>query len=290
MRRDDCGFCGGAAIAFLQILILLTGNYTFFNWLTLALCLLLLDDFVLGKIVSPKLQHLFSLNSQPLGAAMQSGDGSTLNPSRHWPRIVLVPLAVVVLSIDLLQVNLAMGVQPYWLFPAAVAEALLSPLRTLNGYGLFAVMTTDRREIVVEGSNDGTNWRPYEFKYKPGDVNRRPAFVAPHQPRLDWQMWFAALGDYRQNTWFVNFCQRLLQGSPDVLALLAKNPFPGKPPRYIRAEVYDYQFTNAAERRATGLRAATNGGASSPQPAPGGNANSSVNTCRRSRFMNKLRP
>ena len=90
----------------------------------------------------------------------------------------------------------------------------------LNSYGLFAVMTTDRREIIVEGSNDGMNWLPYEFKYKPGDVNRRPAFVAPHQPRLDWQMWFAALGDYRQNPWFVNFCERLLQGSPEVLALL----------------------------------------------------------------------
>ena len=83
-------------------------------------------------------------------------------------------------------------------------------------------------------------------------MNRRPAFVAPHQPRLDWQMWFAALGNYQQNPWFVNFCERLLQGSPEVLALLEKNPFPGHPPRYIRAEFYDYHFTNFAERRATG--------------------------------------
>ena len=122
----------------------------------------------------------------------------------------------------------------------------------MNSYGLFAVMTTERREIIVEGSNDGVNWLAYEFKYKPGDVNRRPGFVAPFQPRLDWQMWFAALGDYRQNPWFVNFCERLLQGSPEVLALLAKNPFPGQPPRFIRAEFYDYHFTNFAERRATG--------------------------------------
>ena len=113
-------------------------------------------------------------------------------------------------------------------------------------------MTTERREIIVEGSNDGVNWLPYEFKYKPGDVNRRPAFVAPHQPRLDWQMWFAALGDYRQNPWFMDFCERLLQGSPEVLALLEKNPFPDHPPRYIRAELYDYHFTDLAERRATG--------------------------------------
>ena len=148
--------------------------------------------------------------------------------------------------------SLMFGARPVWFLPVAVVDVWLSPLRTVNSYGLFAVMTTERREIVVEGSNDGTNWLAYEFKYKPGDVNRRPAFVAPHQPRLDWQMWFAALGDYRQNPWFANFCERLLQGSPEVLALLEKNPFPGHPPRYIRAELYDYHFTSFAERRATG--------------------------------------
>jgi lipase maturation factor 1 len=249
-------FAGGAAIAFVQILILLTGNYTFFNWLTLALCLLLLDDFALKKLWPLKFRHLFSLNPQL----------STLNPrSPRWPRVVLVPLAAIILSVDLLQISLAMGRQPIWLFPAAAADSLLSPLRTVNGYGLFAVMTTDRREIVVEGSNDGTNWLAYEFKYKPGDINRRPGFVAPFQPRLDWQMWFAALGDYRQNPWFVEFGERLLQGSPEVLALLAKNPFPGRPPRYVRAEFYDYRFTTAAERRAMGLRPSAQAGASSPQ-------------------------
>jgi hypothetical protein len=113
-------------------------------------------------------------------------------------------------------------------------------------------MTTERREIIVEGSDDGANWLPYEFKYKPGDMNRRPGFVAPFQPRLDWQMWFAALGDYRQNPWFVGFCLRLLQGSPELLTLLEKNPFPNHPPRYLRAEFYDYGFTNFEQRRTTG--------------------------------------
>jgi hypothetical protein len=83
-------------------------------------------------------------------------------------------------------------------------------------------------------------------------MNRHPAFVEPHQPRLDWQMWFAALGSIQQNPWFEGFCIRLLQGSPEVLALLEKNPFPKHPPRYIRAELYDYHFTGFAERRATG--------------------------------------
>ena len=113
-------------------------------------------------------------------------------------------------------------------------------------------MTTTRPEIVVEGSNDGREWLEYEFKYKPGDVKRAPPVVAPHQPRLDWQMWFAALGDYRNNPWFVNFMVRLLEGSPEVLALLAKNPFPNAPPRYIRAARYDYHFTGPAARRAEG--------------------------------------
>jgi predicted DCC family thiol-disulfide oxidoreductase YuxK len=254
-------FCGGAAIAFLQILILLTGNYTFFNWLTLALCLLLLDDFVLARFTS---SGLFKPKSRTRGMpvsdpacvvdrGLRAGpEAGAPNRGCRWPRFVTVPLAMVVMILYLFQISLTFGARPVWLYPVAVADAWLEPFRTFNGYGLFAVMTTERREIIVEGSDDGVNWRPYEFKYKPGDVGRRPAFVAPHQPRLDWQMWFAALGDYQENPWFVNFCLRLLQGSPEVAALLAKNPFPDHPPRYLRAGLYDYQFTSFAERHASG--------------------------------------
>jgi hypothetical protein len=128
----------------------------------------------------------------------------------------------------------------------------LEPFRSFNSYGLFAVMTTSRSEIIIEGSDDGVAWRAYEFKYKPGDVKRRPRFVEPHQPRLDWQMWFAALGTYRHNPWLINCCARLLQGSPQVLALLERNPFPTAPPRYVRAMAYDYHFTDFATRRQTG--------------------------------------
>ena len=114
-------------------------------------------------------------------------------------------------------------------------------------------MTTTRPEIIIEGSNDGKNWQAYEFKYKAGNFSRRPAFVAPHQPRLDWQVWFAALGNYQQNPWFVEFCRRLLEGSPDVLKLMGRNPFPAAPPRYLRAQLYDYHFSNFQQRREQGV-------------------------------------
>jgi predicted DCC family thiol-disulfide oxidoreductase YuxK len=235
-------FLGCAAIVFLQILILLTGNYTFFNFLTLALCLLLLDDFILQQILQSGFRRLFSFNLQP----------STSKRCRRWPKTAIIPLAAVALAISLFQMISMFAVRSNLLFPIAITDEWLQPLRTINSYGLFALMTTERREIIVEGSNDGTNWLAYEFKYKPGDVNRRPRFVEPFQPRLDWQMWFAALGNVQQSPWFGNFCERLLQGSPEVLALLDKNPFPKHPPRFIRAELYDYHFTSPAERRTTG--------------------------------------
>jgi hypothetical protein len=109
-------------------------------------------------------------------------------------------------------------------------------------------MTTTRLEIIVEGSNDGVTWLAYEFPYKPGNVNRPPPIVEPYQPRLDWQMWFAALGSYQNNRWFVNFVLRLLQGEPSVLRLLSYNPFPQAPPKYVRAVTYLYTFTHSGER------------------------------------------
>ncbi len=136
--------------------------------------------------------------------------------------------------------------------PENALVRLAEPFQIANTYGLFASMTTTRPEITVQGSNDGVIWLDYGFRYKPGDLKQPPRWVAPYQPRLDWQMWFAALSDYRASPWFTNFMVRLLQGSPEVLGLLAKNPFPGAPPKYVRAQLFDYSFTNFAQRRATG--------------------------------------
>ncbi len=162
------------------------------------------------------------------------------------------PVAGLLLLLGVLQMFSPSRIGLDWPAPLRFLERAAAPLRLVNGYGLFAVMTTTRPEIVVEGSKDGETWTEYEFRWKAGDLSRPPEFVEPHQPRLDWQMWFAALGGYDQNPWFVAFMQRLLQGSPEVTALLRRNPFPDHPPRYVRAVRYLYRFTDLAERRATG--------------------------------------
>ncbi|MEI7939743.1 MAG: lipase maturation factor family protein [Verrucomicrobiota bacterium] len=229
------------ALVFLQTLILLTGNYSFFNLLTITLCLLLLDDAALRVLLPERLR----------GALLVPGEGQDRIAWR-WPIQITLLLAAIAIATSLMQFSAMFRLPIPWPRPLVRVYAWLEPFRTFNHYGLFAVMTTSRREIIIEGSDDRVAWRAYEFKYKPGDVRRRPGFVEPHQPRLDWQMWFAALGDYRQNLWLVNCCLHLLRGSPPVLGLFDRNPFPQHPPRYIRAVVYEYRFTDFATRRRTG--------------------------------------
>ncbi len=234
--------CAAVATAFLQLVILLTGNYTFFNWLTLVLCLALLDDFALARAIP----HWLRLPTAPHASSI------TNRPWRSLRLGITVPLGIVVVSLTTMQMLAMFDVRPAVLRPVVAVHQWLAPLRSCSSYGLFARMTTTRPEIIIEGSQDGIHWLPYEFKHKPGDVKRRPRFVAPHQPRLDWQMWFAALGNWQQNPWIINLTTRLLRGSPEVLALLDKNPFPDKPPRFIRATLYQYRFTSRDERKQTG--------------------------------------
>lgn len=208
-----------SGIVLLQVFILLTGNYTFFNFITIFLCLFLLDDATLPRwIRKPRKLQLI-------------------------PARVTLPLLLLLGSLGVFQILNTVATVPG---PVESVLRFLSPFGIANSYGLFAVMTTARLEIVVQGSNDGVTWLDYEFKYKPGDVQRAPPWVAPYQPRLDWQMWFAALSNWRANPWFVNLLARLLQASPEVLNLLERNPFPGQPPRYVRAVVYDYRFASGS--------------------------------------------
>jgi predicted DCC family thiol-disulfide oxidoreductase YuxK len=224
-------------ITLLQALIALTGNYAFFNLLAVTLCLFLLDDIFFRRRVSSVIA-----NRIVRGLADKS--------AQAWVRRLCVGIYVVVLFVSGFEIaGMFSGV--HWR-PADKVIGAVAPFEIVNTYGLFAVMTTTRPEIIVEGSNDGSTWLAYEFKYKPGELTRRPPWVAPYQPRLDWQMWFAALGDYRSDPWILRFMERLLEGSPEVLGLLRDNPFPNAPPHYVRALVYQYRFTTPEEKRRTG--------------------------------------
>lgn len=227
----------GGLLILLQLLIALTGNYCFFNLLTIALCLLLFDDALLSRLLP-----------QPLANRIFAGKVEARRSPWRW---LMAPVALLVVVAGMLQIA-ALFARRELARPALRLLRIIQPLHVVNSYGLFAVMTTSRPEIIIQGSNDGETWLSYEFKYKPGDLTRAPAWVEPFQPRLDWQMWFAALGSYQGEPWFENFVLRLLQGSPQVLSLLASNPFPHAPPRYIRALLYDYHFTSWASRRAVG--------------------------------------
>ena len=209
----------------LQLLILLTGNYTFFNLLALALCLFLFDD-----------RFFLRRKFKPVPAALSN-------------RYVSAAVFVFIMTVSCIE--LASFFQPIEPEYDAIVQAQGS-FGLVNGYGLFANMTTTRPEIEIQGSNDEVTWKPYIFRYKPGPLNRMPGFIEPFQPRLDWQMWFAALGSYRDNPWFVRFLLKLLEGSKPVQALLERDPFGGVPPRHVRAVVYDYSFTSIDEWWHTG--------------------------------------
>ena len=227
---------GFVVLVALQALIAATGNYCFFNLLTASLCLLLLDD-----------------KQWPRWMTVRPASGPVRpTRSREWSGGVLGPVAAVYVVFGSLLLWNAFFPAARWPGPLTALYRRIEPFESLNGYGLFRQMTRERPEIVVEGSEDGEHWQAYGFRWKPGDMNRRPGFVAPYQPRLDWQMWFAALGGYQDDPWFTRFMVKLLQGSPPVLGLLANNPFPQKPPRYIRALLYQYHFTDRDTRARTG--------------------------------------
>jgi hypothetical protein len=231
-------FVGVAALVLLQLGIAATGNYGFFNALAIVLCIPVLDDRLFEGL---------------LPAGKRAG-----KPESPGRRAIVTLLAPVFLGISVLSVarevaftvpsGSAAGLLPAW---SEEVLDLVSPVRSFNGYGLFRVMTTDRPELTIEGSNDGTNWLEYEFRYKPGSVVRRPAFVAPYHPRLDWQMWFAALDPNGSAEWLQSLMSHLQAGTPEVLALLGWNPFRGHPPRYIRIARYEYRFSTGAERQRT---------------------------------------
>lgn len=211
-----------AGIVGLQAMIAATGNYGFFNLLSIVLCLAVLEDRDLGR--------MHDAAEPPRPGAIG--------------RRVRAALGVVIVLVTTLEALDRCGVALDAPGPIVAIRDAAAPLRSFNAYGLFAVMTPDRPEITVEGSDDGVDWRPYRFRWKPGPVGRRPRFCTPHMPRLDWQLWFAALApDCGSQPWFLAFEVRLLEGAPDVLALLDDDPFEGRPPRFVRSRVDLYEFS-----------------------------------------------
>lgn len=222
---------GAGSIAGLQVLIMFTGNYGFFNFLTLALCVLAVDDVIWGKLARGKLSR---------------------QPVRFVTRWVMYPAAAALFSLSL--VPLADAFRTSAPLPVFLVKAYndIRSFRTVNFYGLFSIMTKQRNEIVIQGSDDAVHWKNYVFRYKPGDPRHAPPWVAPYMPRLDWQLWFASLGGIEQTPWFVNLMLGLLDGSPAILDLFKENPFPERPPRYVRAMSDAYTFTSYSEARETG--------------------------------------
>jgi lipase maturation factor 1 len=211
-----------AGFVLLQGAIAATGNYGFFNLLTAILCLPLLDDSLWRRI--------WSRAEVPAARA-------------GWPKGCVWGAAAMLWALGGMVLLQTVHRDLVWPQPFLQVQQALRPFRLVNGYGLFAVMTTSRREILVQGSQDGSQWREYRFIYKPGSASKRPTFAGLHMPRLDWQMWFAALGPYQRQSWFLPFMGRLLAAEPQVLELMAEAPFAEGRPRYVRALIAPYNFT-----------------------------------------------
>ena len=225
-------FVAAFGILMLQGFIILTGNYNWFNLQTILLCLPLFDDAAARAILPSRLVEFLRPRA--------SG-----RPPRRPVKVVVNAAALLMVFLSLVQMDGRFGGD----LPRAALtiDSRFELLHLTSLYGLFAVMTTTRDEIVIQGSDDGVEWRDYEFRCKPGDVMRRPRWNIPHQPRLDWQMWFAVLDDPERVPWFSRFLARLLENEPSVTALLETNPFPDKPPTYVRAQFYDYTYAGSDE-------------------------------------------
>jgi hypothetical protein len=261
-----------------QIGIILTANYTFLNYLVLILGFLLLDDGFLMRffptkwtrplltqaaVPSPEAEPQFDdpLSILVTPSSPSSDEGlATKEARRDWPanlRSWLAPLGVAAAAVMLVWVFYATTVQMVWMVtPAPLPTspvALLDPFRIANRYGLFAVMTRNRYEIEFQGSNDGQTWIAYPFRHKPQELDKAPRIYAPYQPRFDWNLWFASLGEWRDNPLVLRTERRLLSKNVDVLALFAANPFPQGPPRQVRAVLWQYWFTSMTEKREHGL-------------------------------------
>lgn len=209
----------------LMLVIFFSGNYNFFNLLVMAFCFLLIDNG----------QWQWILGFEKKGVSLEKTSGIS--------RAIVGVSAVLILLFSSWQMRNEIKGHQTLRGKTQKAVKTIRAFRSINSYGLFRVMTRTRPEIIFEGSNDKITWKEYELKSKINNVEKAPPFVAPHQPRFEWQMWFAALGTIQYNQWVYTYMRRILEGSDKHESLLRENPFPNKPPKYMRALMYDYSFS-----------------------------------------------
>lgn len=241
------------ALTPLQIGIVLTSNYAFLNYLVLALGILLLDDRYLAFFLPPRLRESAKLATATTARSSATPEKTAQGNSRTAARSTISGFGLWSAIFFQAWVFYVIAAQLIWmLLPRAPLPsspvAALEPFRIANRYGLFAVMTRGRYEIEFQGSNDGRTWAPYPFRYKPQDPRSAPGIYAPYQPRFDWNLWFASLDDWQRNRFVIYAEEKLLMGSPPVLALFAGNPFANAPPTEIRAVVWQYWFSSPMEK------------------------------------------
>jgi len=241
-----------------QIVVILTANYAFLNYIVLALGFLLLDDRFLIRFIPKPLQAGLSATSEPepetAAVAVEDPPQTLSERFSHHLRALRFALIAVMLSWIFYDTTVPLLQMLWRSIPLPEAPvAALEPFRIANQYGLFAVMTPNRYEIEFQGSNDGATWLAYPFRYKPQDVREPPGIYAPYQPRFDWNLWFASLGTWTQYPIVPRTEEALLSNDPDVLELFAGNPFPEKPPQMVRAILWQYWFSTMEEKRTEGI-------------------------------------
>jgi hypothetical protein len=251
-----------------EIGVVLTANYTFLNYLVLALGFLLLDDRSMRWLLPQRLRSILLESPLEVDAPRKTESNSILKTSKdetqpevrddmRGMRGYLRAASLFGTAVTLTWIGYATMAEmirmPWPELPLPETPVVaLEPFRIANQYGLFAVMTRGRYEIEFQGSNDGQNWTPYLFRYKPQLLDQAPGIYAPYQPRFEWNLWFASLDDWQRNNLVPLAEERLLENDPDVLALFRGNPFGQAPPRYVRAVLWQYWFTSMDEKRRTG--------------------------------------
>ncbi len=220
---------GGLTVLF-QTILIFSGNLSFLNYLTIVLAIACFDDRFLSKLIPVKVPPTVPMSGLRKGV------------------LKVLTGAIVLFSIPPV-VNM--------FSPYQIMNTSFEPFHLVNTYGAFGSVGKTRPEIIIEGTEEtvvaeSTEWREYEFKAKPGDLKRTPPIVSPYHYRLDWLLWFAAMSDFRHYPWILNLTAKLLKNDPETLSLIKTNPFPGAPPKYIRAILYEYKFTSPGERKQTG--------------------------------------